>query len=130
MRLKRGRPSAAARPRAIIIEAQALFVPFLVQTLEADGVVVLGASAVPRPEALFRLEPDLVFIDADHLNTPPFECIRQIRERLPGARVVVYAQRTDPVWAAMARSLGADIVFGSSGGIEDLHAALREPAAA
>ena len=130
MRAKRSPERTSGRKRALIIEPQTLFVPFLVQTLQADGLVVLGASAVPEPDALLRLRPDLVFIDADYLDSPPFECIRKLRRRLPEARLVVYAQRTDALWGGVARGLGADVVFGPSSGIEDLCAALQEQAAA
>lgn len=115
----------ASKPkRALLIEPQSLFAPYFVATIEAQGLAVVGV--VPRAEIrmLRALVPDIVIIDADHLPTPPLRLLRGLRRHLPHAHIVVYVHGADPVWPALARSLGADVVMGPRADESDLIAAL------
>lgn len=99
--------------QAVIIEPQALFVPFLAQALRRRGVAVLGSSGSSHPKALLMQRPDVVLVDVDHLAAP-LGCLRDLRAALPGARIVAVAQDPEPAWSALARAAGADAVLGAA----------------
>ena len=111
------------RINILLIERQALFVPFLAGLLERDGDAVTILDALPHPARLRELRPDVVCVDVDHLPVRPLDAIRRLRAALPSARLVAYAARADRSWFAAAKGAGADIVLGPEAKPDDFIAA-------
>jgi DNA-binding NarL/FixJ family response regulator len=109
---------------ALIVERQRLMVPFLRDVLEraGHGDVVAHRSASAR--TLQRLRPSVVVLGIDTLGARPFEVIRRTRCGTPAARIVVLTRSDDPVWSALARAVGADVVLGPKADRNDLLAAV------
>ncbi len=101
-----------SRKRAVIIESQRLFVPYLSEAIRAAGADVVRADPRADGTRLAALQPDVVVLDAAHSPTPALVAIRAIRRALPVATIVVYTNETAP-WTSLARALGADVVLGS-----------------
>lgn len=116
--------------RAVVVEPQSLFVPFIVETLGAGGLVVVDTIAAPYPGLLTRLQPDVLFLDLDWPQSPPLSSIRQLRQLLPLTCIVMYTRETDPVWRALALALGANAVVGAEDELDVLTRALASPLAA
>jgi len=114
--------------QAVIIEPQALFVPFLAQALRRSGVAVLGSSGCAHPAALLRQRPDVVLVDVDHVAAP-LGCLRALRAALPAARIVAVADCPEPAWTALARAAGADAVLGAAADEDVLGSAILAHAA-
>jgi DNA-binding NarL/FixJ family response regulator len=114
--------------QAVIIEPQALFIPFLAQALRRRGVAVLGSSRSSHPTALLKQQPDVVLIDVDHVAAP-LGCLRELRAALPKARIVAVAQYPEPAWIALARAAGADAVLGAAADEDVLGGAILAHAA-
>jgi DNA-binding NarL/FixJ family response regulator len=117
-------------PRIALIERQSLFTPFLRETFESNGALVSLAGPRPTAAALRRLDPDVVCIDVDQLETAPLLALRALRRTLPGARIVAYASLAEPLWIELALSVGADAVLGPQAGVRDLLEAVQPPLAA
>lgn len=110
--------------RAVVVEPQSLFVPFLIETLGAEGLTVVDTLAAPSPAVLTRLQPDVLFLDVDWPQSPPLSCIRRLRQLLPLTCIVLYTREVDPVWRALALALGAHAVIGAEDGPDVLSRAL------
>lgn len=117
-------------PRIVLIERQSLFAPFLRETFESSGAKVSLAGPRPTAAMLRHIDPDVVCIDVDQLETAPLLALRALRRTLPEARIVAYAGTSDPLWDQVARSVGADAVLGPQSGVRDLLEAVRPPLAA
>ena len=117
-------------PRIVLIERQSLFPPFLRETFEASGARVSVAGPRPTAAALRRIDPDVVCIDVDHLEAAPLLALRALRRTLPGRPHRRLRQPADPLWVALALSVGADAVLGPQAGVSDLLEAVRPPLAA
>lgn len=117
-------------PRIALIERQSLFTPFLRETFESNGALVSLAGPRPTAAALRRLDPDVVCIDVDQLETAPLLALRALRRTLPDARIVAYASFAEPLWVELALSVGADAVLGPQAGVRDLLEAVQPPLAA
>jgi DNA-binding NarL/FixJ family response regulator len=114
-------------PRVLLIERQTLFTPFLVRLLEGGGARVSVAAPEQEPLRLQRLRPDVICVDVDHLDEPPFAALRRLRTLLPGSRIVAYTHAAESAWRVLAKSFGADVVLGPDAQVSDLLAAVRQP---
>ncbi|GAC1395561.1 MAG: hypothetical protein NVS2B8_04770 [Vulcanimicrobiaceae bacterium] len=116
--------SPTSIPRALLIEPQALVAPYFVATLAAAGYAVVQADEGVSAASLRQTAPDIVVIDAVHLDEP-LALLRALHREVPAARIVVYARALDTMWAALAASLGADVVIGPRACERDFLAAVE-----
>lgn len=116
--------------RAVVVEPQSLFVPFIVDALAESGLTVVDAVAAPYPGLLARLQPEVLFLDLDWPQSPPLSSIRELRALLPLTWIVMYTCERDPAWKALALALGANAIVGVDDGPEVLTRALEIPLAA
>jgi|GEM_PF-2310357 len=105
--------------RAAIIEAQTLFVPYLVSTLRRQGLDVVRAAPRIRCRSLARIAPDVLLVGVDELRAP-LVTLRRLRRLLPGARIVLFTHSADRAWAVLARAVGANAVVGPTDDEGDL----------
>ncbi len=98
-------------PRALLVEPQALFAPYFVSTLERAGFGRVDTLDRIDRETVRGSAPDVVVIDAGPCDEP-LRVLRVVRAEAPNARVVIFAQRLEAMWAPLARSLGAHAVIG------------------
>jgi len=96
----------------LLIERQALFLPYLKNLLARDGARVVSSGPLPTARRLGQLRPDVVCVDVDNLKQSPLTGLRSLRRALPHARIVAYTNQSDAAWSALAKSVGADIVLG------------------
>lgn len=111
--------------RALLVEPQALFAPYFANVIAGAGSEVTVSERAPK-RLLRSLKPNLVVVDATGHAAAPLRMITGMRASLPGARIVIFARGAEPLWAGVARALGADAVVGPSASEADLLAALRD----
>jgi len=109
----------------LLIERQALFAPYMTRLLQRDGARVVASGPLPNARRLAQLRPDVVCVDVDSLKQSPFSGLRNLRRVLPTARIVAYTHEGDASWAALAKSVGADIVLGPDADEDAVIAATR-----
>ncbi|MBC5809265.1 MAG: response regulator transcription factor [Candidatus Eremiobacteraeota bacterium] len=97
--------------RALIIEPQRLFTPFLAGVLEERGVAVLATTLALDRDQLALARPEIVLIDADHLPSP-LMALADLRSALPSARIAVVYAWAEAAWLVLARAFGADVLIG------------------
>jgi DNA-binding NarL/FixJ family response regulator len=105
--------------RAAIVEAQTLFVPYLVATLRRQGLDVVRTAARVRSRNLAKIAPDVLLVGVDDVPAP-IVTLRRLRRLLPDTRIVLYTHSPDRAWAALARGVGADAVVGPADDEGDL----------
>lgn len=109
---------------AVILERQRLMVPFLRDVLERAGHGDVLALRSASARTLQRVRPDVVVLSVDTPGARPLELIRRTRRETPGARLVIITRCDDPLWNALARALGADVILGSTADRQDLFSAV------
>jgi DNA-binding NarL/FixJ family response regulator len=109
----------------LLIERQALFAPYMTRLLQQDGARVVASGPLPSARRLAQLHPDVVCVDVDSLRQSPFAGLRNLRRVLPSAKIVAYTNESDASWAALAKSVGADIVLGPDADEDAVIAATR-----
>ncbi len=101
-------PGAAVGPRVFLVDDDAGNVALLRETLEAEGLVVVGEATDGSSgvELAGILWPDVVLMDLRMPGMDGFEATRLIRAQYPGTQVVILTAYeellTDP-----AESVGA-----------------------
>jgi len=101
-------PGAAEGPRVFLVDDDAGNVALLRETLEAEGLVVVGEATDGSSgvELAGILRPDVVLMDLRMPGMDGFEATRLIRAQYPGTQVVILTAYeellTDP-----AESVGA-----------------------
>jgi len=99
----------AARIRVLIVDDHRMFVDSLVRVLsdEADLVVVDVAGSIAQAVRAVRTHgPDVVLLDYRLPDGDAPECIAQLRDVAPSARVLVMTGLGDEATLASARSAG------------------------
>jgi len=109
--------------RALLIEPQALFAPYFAGVMTDAGSDVTVAERAPK-RLLRSLKPNLVVFDATGEHAAPLRVISGVRASLPAARIVIFSRAAEPLWADVAKALGADAVIGPKASEADLLAAL------
>jgi DNA-binding NarL/FixJ family response regulator len=110
--------------RALLIEPQALFAPYFAGVIAGAGSDVTVSERAPK-RLLRSLKPSLVVFDATGTDAAPLRMISGVRASLPNTRIVIFARIAEPLWAGVAKALGADAVIGPKASESDLLAALR-----
>jgi DNA-binding NarL/FixJ family response regulator len=109
--------------RALLIEPQALFAPYFAGVIAGAGSEVTVSERAPK-RLLRSLKPNLVVFDATGREAAPLRVITGVRAALPSARIVIFARMAEPLWADVAKALGADAVIGPKASEAELRAAL------
>jgi DNA-binding NarL/FixJ family response regulator len=109
--------------RALLIEPQALFAPYFAGVIAGASSEVTVSERAPK-RLLRSLKPSLVVFDATGQEAAPLRMISGVRASLPGARIVIFARAAEPLWANVAKALGADAVVGPKASEAELVAAL------
>ncbi len=98
-------------PNVLVVEPHAFFASYLRTLLARSGRGTVSSTRYASLPLLRRLRPDTIVIGAGCGTRRPLAAIRRARRERPTAHIVVYLDRHDPTWAALARALGADIVL-------------------
>jgi DNA-binding NarL/FixJ family response regulator len=95
--------------RIAIIEPQELFIDFLVQTLEANGLNVVAASPRMEDAELAALKLNTILIDIAGSDANAFATLGRIRRAAPNARLIVFGGSSSSAWraGAWARNVNA-----------------------
>lgn len=89
-----------------------------------NAALVLIGSAEPTiiaaidVTAIGSLEPDVLILDVDALDTDPLETIRMTRFLLRSGMIAIFTGRLEQSWGLACHLAGANCVL-SSGGSED-----------
>jgi len=114
------------RTRALIVERQPALVPFLREALERAGHGAVLAVRSASVATLRRTTPDTILIGPG-MTVRPLDAIRRMRRARPHARIVAIAYHDDPLWKALARTIGADDVLGPDDDCDTLDRCLGGP---
>jgi PAS domain S-box-containing protein len=127
-RLDRGRPQNAAPWRVLVVDESPMVRAGLRALFSFAGSFVVCAEAATLEEAL-RLcgteHPDVVVTDVLLGDTTTMPLIRELREREPGVRIVVYSSFSDRLYGAAAHQAGADDYVAKQAAPAELLVALR-----
>jgi len=121
------RGSSRTRGRSIhLIEAQALFVPALVEVFAELGLDLLGVSGDVDLHGMLETQPDVVFVDADYVNQEPLHLVSLLRTLVPEGAICVYTSERNPRWAAACHAAGATAVLSKNARRGEVVAGLRD----
>jgi DNA-binding NarL/FixJ family response regulator len=115
-----------APPSLLLLDRFELFRAALGELLEHEGFRVLGEAGTAQ-DALRWVEefnPDIAIVEPDIPDMGGAEAVRQIRERSPGARIIVLALVASDEDAESARRLGV-AYLPKDCSMDELKAALR-----
>lgn len=98
--------------------------------LEEAGIQVVGEadSGDAALNAVKRLRPGVLLIEANQPNCDGLECLNQLRSKADDTPVILYCGLDNPTYAARASALGATGFFTKSAPPETLIAAIRRAA--
>jgi DNA-binding NarL/FixJ family response regulator len=115
------------KPRVAIIDDHTLFAAALRKLLEADCDVV-GSYDDPRTFLLdaAALAPDVVIVDVSMPSMSGLDVARELRRRVPDARIIFVTMNEDPQVVAEAFRLGASGYLLKNSAPSELHRAIRE----
>lgn len=127
-----------------VLEAQAVFEPFLVRLVERAGLAVVGVGRAFDRRTLDQYDPDVVLVDVDYAEGGAPRAIRALRDGAPRARIIAVAQTVDAHFAARCYIAGANAVLAkcaeeefvrrltavAAGDDDEVARALMEPASA
>jgi DNA-binding NarL/FixJ family response regulator len=84
------------RERAVchVVEPQHVFVATLIALFRDAGLSIDHIARRPDANALRNDQPDIVFLDTDHLEDP-FAAVRLVQSLVPGAQIVVFVGTDD-----------------------------------
>lgn len=118
-----------ARPwRVLVVDESAVVRAGLRALLSYAGTFVLWGEAATLEEALrlgATVRPDVVVTDVLLGDTTTLPLIRELREREPGVRIVVYSTFSDRLYGAAAHQAGADDYVAKQAPASELLLALR-----
>ncbi len=115
--------------KVLVINDSGLVGKRLIEQLgDLEGLALLpqAFNAIQASLALKADRPDLVLLDPQLPAGTSLGLLREIRERVPGARVVVLATATDPVHRRAWLESGADECVTFSTDLRALLARLRD----
>ena len=115
--------------RVAIIEAQALFTPFLYDLFTNGDFDVVYTSETVDERELAAAHPEVALIDIDFIARDVIAALRSVRAMLPDATICAYTGMLDPRWAAACTRAGANCVISKtatpSGVIDGILRAVR-----
>ena len=115
------------KPTILLADDHTLVVEGFTRLLEAEYEIV-GTSPDGRAmiaDAL-RLKPDLILLDISMPKMTGIEAARQIRESLPGAKIVIVTQQNSPGYVQEAFRAGVMGYVLKQSAAAELHNALRQ----
>lgn len=117
--------------RVLVVDDHEMFSEALELLLGRQPDVELVGSARDAAEAMDMLhhDPDVVLMDLDMPGTDGIEATRQIRERIPGAKIVLLTAIQSPEVIAEALSAGACGYVPKTRAVDDLMDVVRRAAA-
>jgi DNA-binding NarL/FixJ family response regulator len=117
------------RPVAVLVVEDSLQVRRrLCEKITEETSVQIVAQAGSAREALHafqQLRPDAVILDMGLPDASGIEVLRQIKQAMPLCFVIVLTQYDEPMFAELARTLGADCFFHKSTEFERVAEVLR-----
>jgi DNA-binding NarL/FixJ family response regulator len=121
--------SVQGRPVAVLVVDDSLQVRRrLCEKITEETSVQIVAQAGSAREALHafqQLRPDAVILDMGLPDASGMEVLRQIKQATPLCFVIVLTQYDEPMFAELARTLGADCFFHKSTEFERVAEVLR-----
>jgi DNA-binding NarL/FixJ family response regulator len=121
--------SVQGRPVAVLVVDDSLQVRRrLCEKITEETSVQIVAQAGSAREALHafqQLRPDAVILDMGLPDASGIEVLRQIKQAMPLCFVIVLTQYDEPMFAELARTLGADCFFHKSTEFERVAEVLR-----
>lgn len=116
--------------RVLVVDDHEMFSEALELLLGRQPDVELVGSARDAAEAMDMLhhDPDVVLMDLDMPGTDGIEATRQIRERIPGAKIVLLTAIQSPEVIAEALSAGACGYVPKTRAVDDLMDVVRRAA--
>ena len=116
-----------AKPRILLGDDHGLLLEAFARLLEPE-VAVVGRATDGRAlvQAALELRPDVVVVDISMPELNGLEASRQLRQALPGTRVVVLTVHEDPELAAEAFRAGAHGFVVKSSAASELLQAIRD----
>ena len=114
------------RPRVLVADDHADLVKAVCRLLAADCDVV-GSVADGRAvlEAAQRLEPDAIVVDVNLPNLNGLEACRQLTQRHPQMKVIVFTAMNDPDIRQRSVEVGASAFVFKMAGDGDLLATIK-----
>ncbi len=96
--------------RVLVADDHSLFRDGITSLLQAAGLEVVGQASDGRTaiDAAMRLRPDLVLMDITMPNMSGLEALREIKQRVPGVRVVMLTVSEDDADLLEAIRSGAE----------------------
>ena len=115
------------RPRVLLADDHGLLLEAFTRLLEPE-VAVVGRAVDGRAlvRAALELRPDVVVTDVSMPELNGLEAGRQIRQALPGVRLVFLTVHEDPALAAEAFRAGASGFVAKSSAASELLRAIRD----
>jgi chemotaxis response regulator CheB len=94
---------APPRWRALFLESQSIFSPFLTQLLRDAGLDVVRTDRTLDMRALETMRPDVLVVDANDVAIDYERMVAAARARVPGLRVIAWADRASPLFEVLRR---------------------------
>jgi DNA-binding NarL/FixJ family response regulator len=115
------------KPRILLGDDHGLLLEAFARLLEPEATVV-GRATDGRAlvQAALKLRPDVVVVDISMPELNGLEATRQLRQALPGTRLVVLTVHEDPELAAEAFRAGAHGFVVKSSAASELLQAIRD----
>jgi DNA-binding NarL/FixJ family response regulator len=99
--------SQAARPRVLLADDHLLVLEGLSKLLQKDFDLVGTASTGPEAvEMATNLQPDVVLMDISMPGVNGIDAARQLRERVPSAKVVALTMHNSPTYVRESMKAG------------------------
>ena len=122
--------SSAARPRVLLADDYPGMVTALGRLLALDCEVVGSvADGSGLFEAAQRLRPDVIVLDLNMPHVNGLDACRQIREAMPGMKLIVLTAATDAAIRDRAFAAGASAFIAKYAVADDLLAAIKKACA-
>jgi DNA-binding NarL/FixJ family response regulator len=115
--------------RVLLVDDHALVRMGFRRLLEDDASIEVVGEASDGHEAIelaFRLKPDVIVMDYAIPGPNGAQATRQIRERIPGAKILILSMHSEPSYVANTRDAGASGYLLKNAQDLELPAAIRQ----
>jgi CheY-like chemotaxis protein len=100
------------RQRAYFVEPQAVFAPFFTEVLERAGLEVIRTDSALDLLALDSTLPEVLVLDASDPVVDYEALLSAVRGRVPGLRVLAWADSSRPLFERLKREGVTPISYG------------------